>query len=63
MGLILLIILVLLLIGSAPVYPYSRSWGYRGPGVFGLLLLVLLLLLFTGIVPWGYGPVVVTTPR
>jgi hypothetical protein len=59
MGLILLIVLVLLLFGSAPVYPYSRNWGYRGPGLFGLLLVILLILLFLNVVPWGFGPTVV----
>jgi hypothetical protein len=63
MGLILLIILILLLVGSAPVFPYSRNWGYRGPGVVGVLLVVLVLLLLTNVIPWGYGPVVVTPPR
>ena len=56
MGLILLIILVLLLAGSFPAYPYSRNWGYGPSGVLGLLLVVLLVLMLMGTVPWGYGP-------
>jgi hypothetical protein len=47
MSTILLIILVLLLLGALPVWPYSRSWGYGGSGILGfLLLLVILGLLF-----------------
>jgi Protein of unknown function (DUF3309) len=59
MGLILLIVVVLLLFGSAPVFPYSRNWGYRGPGIFGLLLVVLVVMLVMNVIPWGYGPGVV----
>jgi Protein of unknown function (DUF3309) len=56
MGLILLIVLVLLLLGSVPAYPYSRSWGYAPSGIVGLLLVVLLVLLLMRTIPWGYGP-------
>jgi hypothetical protein len=41
---ILLVVLVLLLVGSLPAYPYSRSWGYYPSGGLGLVLVVLLLL-------------------
>jgi hypothetical protein len=41
---ILWIILVLLLLGALPVYPYSTSWGYYPSGGLGLLLVVLLVL-------------------
>ena len=64
MGTILLIVLILLLLGSAPVYPYSRRWGYGPSGLFGLLVVVLLVLLLMGTIPWmGWslgppGPVV-----
>jgi len=44
MGIILLIILVLLLLGSAPAWPYSRGWGYRPSGGVGLILLIVLIL-------------------
>jgi hypothetical protein len=47
-GTILLIILVLLLIGALPAWPYSTSWGYYPSGGLGLVLIVLLLLLVTG---------------
>ncbi len=43
MGTLLLIILVLLLVGALPVWPHSRSWGYRGSGLLGFLLVVLLI--------------------
>ncbi len=43
---ILIVVLVLMLIGSLPSWPYSRNWGYRGTGgIGGILLLVVLLLL------------------
>jgi len=63
MGLILLIVLILVLFGSAPVFPHSRRWGYGPSGVVGLLLIVLLILLFMGTVPWGFGPTVVVPAR
>ncbi len=49
MGLILLTILVLLLIGSVPAWPYSRGWGYYPSGGIGTLLLILLLLWLLGV--------------
>jgi hypothetical protein len=45
LGVILLVLLILMLVGSAPVYPYSRTWGPYPAGGFGLLLFVLILLL------------------
>lgn len=62
MGLILLIIVLLLLIGSVPAFPYSRNWGYGPSGVLGFVLVVLLVLLLLGTIPWGYGPTVTTVP-
>ena len=41
MGLILLIILVLLLLGAIPSWPYSRNWGYGPSGGIGLILVLL----------------------
>lgn len=58
MGLLLLIVLVLLLFGSVPAYPYSRGWGYGPSGIVGLLLVILIVLLVLGTLPLGY-PVVV----
>jgi len=57
MGTILLIVLILLLLGSVPAYPYSKSWGYGPSSLVGLLLLVLLVLLLLGSIPWGWAPV------
>ena len=48
MGLVLLVILIVLLIGSVPTWPYSRGWGYYPTGGVGLLLLILIILLLTG---------------
>jgi hypothetical protein len=48
MGLILLIILILLLIGAVPTWPYSRSWGYWPSGGVGLILLIVLILVLLG---------------
>jgi hypothetical protein len=45
---ILIVILVLLLIGAVPSWPYSRGWGYYPSGFLGLLLLILLILALTG---------------
>jgi hypothetical protein len=55
MGLLLLIILIVLLVGAAPSWPYSRGWGYGPSGIVGLLLVVLLVLLLMNYVPWGWG--------
>jgi hypothetical protein len=48
LGTILLIILVLILIGALPAWPYSSSWGYYPSGGLGLVLIVLLVLVVTG---------------
>ncbi len=45
---ILLIVLVLLLIGALPTWPYSSGWGYYPSSGFGLVLIVLLVLVFSG---------------
>lgn len=45
---ILIIILVLLLIGALPTWPYSSGWGYFPSGALGLILLILLLMVLTG---------------
>jgi len=47
-GTILLIVLVLVLVGAIPAWPYSRGWGYGPSGIVGLIVIVLLILLFTG---------------
>lgn len=48
MGTILLIILVLLLIGALPTWPYSSGWGYYPSSGLGLVLLILIILLVMG---------------
>lgn len=48
MGTILLIILVLLLLGAVPAWPYSRNWGYGPTGGIGLVLVILLILVLMG---------------
>ena len=48
MGTILLIILILLLIGALPAWPYSTGWGYWPSGGLGLILLILVILALTG---------------
>ena len=47
-GTLLLIVLVLLLIGAVPSWPYSRSWGYYPSGLLGIILLIVLIMLVTG---------------
>lgn len=48
MGLILLIVVLLLLIGALPSWPYSSGWGYYPSGGLGLILLILIILLLMG---------------
>jgi len=45
---LLLIVLILMLIGSLPTYPYSRGWGYYPSGGLGFVVLVLIILLLLG---------------
>ena len=48
MGTILLIILILLLVGALPAWPYSSGWGYWPSGGLGLIVLILVILALTG---------------
>ena len=48
LGTVLLVILILLLIGALPTYPYSRGWGYGPSGILGVVLIIVLILLLTG---------------
>ena len=48
MGTILLILLILLLIGVLPAWPYSSGWGYWPSGGLGLIVLILIILALTG---------------
>jgi len=45
---VLLIVLLLLLVGALPTWPYSTSWGYAPSGLLGTLFVVLLVLLLLG---------------
>ncbi len=48
MNTILLIILILLLIGALPAWPYSSGWGYYPSGGLGLILLIVIILVLLG---------------
>lgn len=48
LGTLLLVILIVLLLGALPSWPYSRGWGYYPSGLFGLVLLVVIVLLLMG---------------
>ena len=48
MRLIILIVLVLLLVGALPLWPYSTGWGYYPSGGLGLLAAVLVVVLLLG---------------
>jgi hypothetical protein len=47
--LILLIVLVLLIVGSVPMWPYNAGWGYYPSGGLGLVLVIVLILILMGI--------------
>ena len=48
MALILIVVLILILVGSLPTWPYSSGWGPYPSGVVGVVLLVLIILALTG---------------
>jgi Protein of unknown function (DUF3309) len=48
MNLILLIILIVLLVGALPAWPYSAGWGYYPSGGLGLILIIILILVLLG---------------
>lgn len=48
MSTILIVLLVLLLVGALPTWPYSANWGYYPSGGVGLIALILIILLLTG---------------
>jgi len=47
-SLIVLILLVLLVLGSVPAWPYSRGWGYGPSGGLGVILLIVIILAVMG---------------
>jgi len=48
LGTILLIILILILVGALPTWPYSSGWGYYPSGGIGLVLIIILILVLVG---------------
>ena len=46
--LLILILLIILLVGATPTWPYSRGWGYYPSGALGIILVVLIVLLLMG---------------
>lgn len=48
MSTILIIVLIILLLGALPTWPYSTGWGYYPSGILGLILVVLVILALMG---------------
>jgi hypothetical protein len=48
LGTILIVLLILLLIGALPTWPYSRGWGYSPGGGLGLILIIVIVLVLVG---------------
>ena len=48
LGTILIVILILLLLGALPAWPYSSAWGYYPSGGLGLILVIVLVLVLVG---------------
>jgi len=48
LGTILIIILILILLGAVPAWPYSRRWGYGPSGILGVVLVIVLILVLMG---------------
>lgn len=48
LGTLLLIVLILLLIGALPTWPYSAGWGYGPTGGLGIILIIIIILLLLG---------------
>lgn len=48
LGTILLVILILMLLGAMPAWPYSRDWGYYPTGGLGLILVIVVILVLAG---------------
>ncbi|HUB26886.1 MAG TPA: DUF3309 family protein [Tepidisphaeraceae bacterium] len=46
---VLLILVILMLLGSVPAWPYSAGWGYYPSGGLGLVLLILVILMIAGV--------------
>jgi len=48
LGLILIVVLILVLVGSVPSWPHSQGWGYGPSGVIGIILVIVVVLLLLG---------------
>jgi len=48
MSVVIIVLLVLLLVGALPTWPYSGGWGYYPSGGLGLVLLIVLILALAG---------------
>jgi len=48
LGTILIVILILILLGTLPTWPHSRSWGYMPSGGLGLILVIIIILVLLG---------------
>ncbi len=48
LGTILLVILILILLGALPTWPYSSGWGYYPSGGLGLIVIIVIVLLLMG---------------
>ena len=48
LGTILIVLLILVLVGALPSWPYSRSWGYYPSGLLGIIVVILVVLLLLG---------------
>lgn len=51
MSTLLFIVLIVLLLGALPTWPYSANWGYYPSGLVGLVLLIVVIMLLTGRLP------------
>lgn len=47
LGMVLLIVLILVLVGALPTWPYSKGWGYYPSGGLGIVVLILVVLVLT----------------
>ena len=50
MRLVILIVVLILLIGALPAWPYSAGWGYYPAGGLGTILIILLILALLGVI-------------
>jgi hypothetical protein len=48
LGLLLLVVLIVLLLGALPSWPYSRGWGYYPSGLFGVIMVIVIIWLLLG---------------